>query len=168
MIELRYVEKKEIGTFRAMAERYWDELMPYSVDIRDPSGKQEYFSNRYTWEYGNYHPLWALAETHRVGFVCFDLYEDSKTAVIGDLYVDSEDRRKKYGSEIVNALFDLFDQKSIERVDLNVRRDNPAALAFWEKQGFMIALYRLRMYRDPNKGISFVGALSSDFVDDHT
>ncbi|MBV7330555.1 hypothetical protein KFU94_20385 [Chloroflexi bacterium TSY] len=52
----------------------------------------------------------------------------------------------------------------IEQIELNVRRDNPEALAFWQAQGFRIALYQMRQYRDPQTGQSFIGALSSDFV----
>ena len=52
----------------------------------------------------------------------------------------------------------------VELIECNVRRDNPQALAFWEAQGFRIALYRLRQYRDPKRGTSYVGALSSDFT----
>jgi len=56
----------------------------------------------------------------------------------------------------------------VERVDLDVRRDNPQALAFWQAQGFGIAAYRMRIYRDPDSGTvrssaaAYVGALSSD------
>jgi ribosomal protein S18 acetylase RimI-like enzyme len=50
----------------------------------------------------------------------------------------------------------------VERIDLNVRRDSPAALAFWQAQDFGIAGYRMRMYRDPERGTAYEGALSSD------
>lgn len=46
-----------------------------------------------------------------------------------------------------------------------MRRDTPEALAFWEAQGFGIAGYRMRMYRDPKTGKAFKGVLSSDFED---
>lgn len=49
----------------------------------------------------------------------------------------------------------------IEQID-HVRRDTPAALAFWQAQGFGIASYRLRQYRDPQRGVACRGALSSD------
>ena len=52
----------------------------------------------------------------------------------------------------------------MELVDLNARRDNPQALAFWAAQGFRIALYRLRQYPDPKTGEAYIGALSSDFT----
>ncbi len=52
----------------------------------------------------------------------------------------------------------------IETVKLTVLRTNPQALAFWEAQGFRIAHYLMRQYRDPQSGQLFVGALSSDFA----
>ena len=64
---------------------------------------------------------------------------------------------------MVQWLFSRLDNVGVERIDLNVRRDNPRALAFWQAQGFGIAGYQLRMYRDPESGTAFVGALASDF-----
>jgi hypothetical protein len=32
------------------------------------------------------------------------------------------------------------------KIDLNVRHDNPIALAFWRSVGFDLASYRMRMY----------------------
>jgi ribosomal protein S18 acetylase RimI-like enzyme len=60
-------------------------------------------------------------------------------------------------------LLSHLDRLGVEQIDLNVRHDSPAALAFWEAQGFGIAVYRMRQYRDPKTGTAFVGALSSDF-----
>jgi ribosomal protein S18 acetylase RimI-like enzyme len=37
----------------------------------------------------------------------------------------------------------------IRETDLNVRRDNPVALAFWRSVGFELALYQLRQYVEP-------------------
>tara|TARA_Y100000588_G_scaffold15629_1_gene16677 strand:- start:2107 stop:2364 length:258 start_codon:yes stop_codon:yes gene_type:complete len=54
----------------------------------------------------------------------------------------------------------------VERIDLDVRRDNPKVLNFWETQDFVIGHYELSQYRDPEKGIGFRGALSSDFADE--
>jgi len=54
----------------------------------------------------------------------------------------------------------------VQLIELNVRRDTPQALAFWESQGFRIASYRLHQYRDPKTGTSYIGALSSDFAEE--
>ena len=65
---------------------------------------------------------------------------------------------------MVEAIRDLTDDLGIEQIDLNVRRDTPHALEFWQAQGFMIGHYELTQYRDPIKRIGFRGALSSDFA----
>ena len=59
-----------------------------------------------------------------------------------------------------------MDGLGIERIDLNVRRDNPSALKFWESQDFMIGHHELTQYRDPHKRIGIRGALSSDFAEE--
>jgi ribosomal protein S18 acetylase RimI-like enzyme len=61
----------------------------------------------------------------------------------------------------------MTDDLGVEAIDLHVRRDNPAALQFWQAQGFMIGHYQLKQYRDPEKRVGFVGALSSDFTEEN-
>ncbi len=61
-------------------------------------------------------------------------------------------------------MFEYFDEMGIRQLDLNVRRGNPNALSFWEAQGFGIAGYSLRMYRDTETGTAYKGVLSSDFL----
>jgi ribosomal protein S18 acetylase RimI-like enzyme len=36
----------------------------------------------------------------------------------------------------------------VHRIDVSVRADNPAALAFWRSAGFELSLYQLRAYLD--------------------
>ena len=64
---------------------------------------------------------------------------------------------------MVHWLLSKCDDLGIEQIDLNVRRDNPDALAFWQAQGFGIAGYRLRQLRDPATRSAFKEVLSSDF-----
>jgi ribosomal protein S18 acetylase RimI-like enzyme len=64
----------------------------------------------------------------------------------------------------VQALYAQLDPLGITQVDLNMRRDTPQALAFWQAVGFRIGSYRLRQYRDPVTHQSFIGALLSDFI----
>jgi ribosomal protein S18 acetylase RimI-like enzyme len=93
----------------------------------------------------------------------FVVDKDEKRATIHDFYVIPEERRRGHASAMVSWLFKFLDKRGIERIDLNVRRDNPTALAFWQSQGFGITAYRLRQYRDPKTGTAYTGVLSSDF-----
>ena len=97
-----------------------------------------------------------------MGFFAYDLSEDSKSVFIGNFYVVPRERRKGHGTAMVQWLFSHLDGLGVERIDLHVRRDNPGALAFWQAQGFGVADYRMRQYRDPERGTAYVGALSSD------
>lgn len=147
-----------------MAEAYWQELMPHASVIQDVPQRNAYFHQCFTWEGGNCHPCWAIAGGRKIGFISFEVSPENKSASIKDFYVALTERRKGYGRAMVQALYEHLDKLGIELIELNVRRDNPDALAFWEAQGFRIALYRLRQYRDPQTGKGFIGALSSDFA----
>jgi N-acetylglutamate synthase-like GNAT family acetyltransferase len=74
-----------------------------------------------------------------VGFVAYAVDEARKSASINGFYVVPEARRRAYGAAMVQAVYAQLDQLGVELVELNVRRDNPQALAFWEAQGFRIA-----------------------------
>jgi ribosomal protein S18 acetylase RimI-like enzyme len=165
-VTLERVSPEEIAEFQEMVELYWQELMPYAPVIQEAEQRKAYFGQCFTWKGGDRHPLWAIVGGRRVGFVSFEVSLPNKSARVEDFYVALTERRKGYGSAMVRAICTHLDQLGIELIELNVRRDNPVALSFWEAQGFRIALYRLRQYRDPQRGIGFIGGLSSDFATD--
>lgn len=64
---------------------------------------------------------------------------------------------------MIKTVFSKLDQLGLTLIELTVRRDTLQALAFWEAQGFRVALHLLRQYREPKRGIGYIGGLSSDF-----
>ena len=167
-----YIEQiplEQRDRFFKMAVNYWQDLMPDVSFLKSQEATQAYFDDTFTWKNGNQHPFWALANAEPIGFISIELEHqsntiDGKMAYVHDFYISSQHRRKGYGSALVRWLFSHLDQLNIERLDLNVRRDTPDALAFWQAQGFGISGYSLRMYRDPKTGTAFKGVLSSDFA----
>jgi ribosomal protein S18 acetylase RimI-like enzyme len=162
-----YLEKvplTDIRDFRRIVEAYWQEVMPQSDVVKNPDRREAYFRECFTWAGGNRHPYWAVADGRSVGFVAYAVDAAKQSASIDDFYVVPEARRQGYGAAMVQALYAQLDMLGVALVELNVRRDNPHALAFWEAQGFRIALYRMRQYRDPKSGTLYIGALSSDFA----
>lgn len=161
---LEKVHRTDICDFRRIVEAYWQEVMPQSDVVKNPERREAYFRERFTWAGGNRQPYWAVADGCRVGFVAYAVDAAKQSASIDDFYVVPEARRRGYGTAMVQAVYAQLDTHGVELVELDVRRDNPHALAFWEAQGFRIALYRLRQYRDPKTGKAYIGALSSDFA----
>jgi len=147
-----------------MVEAYWQELMPQAIVVRDSGQREAYFEEQFAWDGGSNHPHWAMDDQSRVGFLAFEVSEEQKRAQVNNLYVVPERRCRGYGAAMVQWLFSHLDSLGVERIDLDVRRDNPGALAFWQAQGFGIAGFRLRLYRDPGSGTAFAGALSSDMA----
>jgi ribosomal protein S18 acetylase RimI-like enzyme len=163
MIAVEKVMEQDLAVFREMVLAYWQELMPKSDVVRDIARQNAYFQEQFAWGGVNKHPHWLKLTGQAIGFVSFAVFEGRKRAEICDFYIIPEKRRQGYGTEAVRCLFQCFDERGVEQLDLNVRRDNPNALAFWQAQGFGIAGYQLRQYRDPTMGTVFVGVLSSDF-----
>lgn len=162
MLSIEKVDIEDLAHFRKMVEAYWQELMPQAIVVRDPKQRDAYFQEQFAWDGKNNHPHWAIVDDCHVGFMTFEVSKEQKGARVNNLYVVPEKRRQGYGAAVVQWLFSYLDGLGVERIDLDVRRDNPKALAFWQAQGFGIAGYRLRQYRDPESGTAFVGALSSD------
>lgn len=163
-MNLEKVRLTDIPTFRCIVEAYWQEVMPHSDVVKQPDRREAFFRACFTWAGGNRHPYWAVVSGRNVGFVAYTVDEAKNSASIDDFYVVPAERRQGHGTDIVQAIYAHLDRLGVELVELNVRRDTPQALAFWEAQGFRIALYRLRQYRDPQTGKAYIGALSSDFA----
>ena len=163
MVILKPVHPSETNQLMQVAQEFWQELMPHADTVQDADQCTQYFHERFPLDQPHHLVQWAMVKDNIVGFVAAVVEPSRKRASIEDFYILPTARHKGYGTETVRALVEQFDALGIERVDLNVRRDNPNALAFWEAQGFRIALYHMRQYRDPQSGESFIGALSSDF-----
>ena len=164
MLQLQSIEQLDYTRFRHMVEAYWQEIMPDATVIQSAEQRLAYFQEQFPLGFNNHWIQWALVEKEPVGFVAVTVTPERKAAMIEDFYVRPTQRRKGVATAMVQALYRQFDQVGVELVELHVRRDSPQALAFWEAQGFRIALYRMRQYRDPQAGKAFVGALSSDFA----
>jgi ribosomal protein S18 acetylase RimI-like enzyme len=162
MIDLTPILPAEQTDFRQMVEPYWQELMPQAMVLQSKASRDRYFAKSFQWEGDQERPYWALWAGQRVGFVA--LSRNGQSAYIDDFYIAPAFRRQGLGRQLLQALLANFDRDGVTLVELNVRRDNPRALAFWEAMGFRIALYRLRQYRDPATGTAFIGGLSSDFA----
>ncbi|MCY3872253.1 MAG: GNAT family N-acetyltransferase [Gemmatimonadetes bacterium] len=148
--------------FRPLVEAYWLEIMPHADTVCTSDSRDSYFADRFPLSSTEPGVFWGLSEGSPVGFISFSI--SGTRAEINDFYVVPARRRRGIGTFLVKSAIEITDSLGIDRIDLNVRRDNPEALKFWESQGFMIGHYELIQYRDPKKRVGFLGALSSDFV----
>ncbi len=148
--------------FRPLVEAYWLEIMPHADTVCTSDSRDSYFADRFPLSSTEPRVFWGLSEGSPVGFISFSI--SGTRAEINDFYVVPARRRRGIGTFLVKSAIEITDSLGIDRIDLNVRRDNPEALKFWEAQGFMIGHYELIQYRDPKKRVGFLGALSSDFV----
>ena len=164
MMQLKVVDSNEIHKFRRMVEAYWQDVMPLADVIQDKPRRDAYFLRSFSWRDGDQPPIWAILNGYIIGFIHYTFDANSNCATIEDFYVAPHQRQKGYGTLMIQTLHKSLDALGVELIELNVRRDNPQARAFWEAQGFRIASYRMRQYRNPQTGHAFVGALSTDFI----
>ena len=161
-INFKRVIPADQNRFRPLVEAYWLEIMPHADTVCTSDSRDSYFADRFPLSSTEPRVFWGLSEGSPVGFISFSI--SGTRAEINDFYVVPAKRRRGIGTFLVKSTIEITDSLGIDRIDLNVRRDNPEALKFWEAQGFMIGHYELIQYRDPKKRVGFLGALSSDFV----
>lgn len=153
-----------VNEFQQMAYAYWQEIMPHSHVVKNEERLETYFQERFPLRKADLQLFFGVEDGLKIGFVAFETNEETHSAMIEDFFVVPATRRRGYGTAMVKAIFSKMNQLGMTLVELTVRRDTPEALAFWEAQGFRVALYRLRQYRDPVQGKAYIGGLSSDFV----
>ena len=163
MLYIKEVEQPDSPEFRELVLSYWHEIMPKAYEIQTAERREIYFGERFINGNPTTYLQWIMKHDDPIGFLHFDILKKQKQAIIHDFYIMPKARRQGRGGEAIGLFFSQADEHEVERIDLNVRRDNPTALAFWESQGFGIAQYQLRQYRDPQTGEVFEGSLSSDF-----
>jgi ribosomal protein S18 acetylase RimI-like enzyme len=156
------VPESRIPEFRQMVEDYWWEIMRTADGVRDEASRTDFFNKRFRWDPDHTPPYWMVKEDRPMAFIQFSI--ESKKAMILNFYVDPSARRQGVGSQLVDWLTGHLDERGITQIDLTVRRDNPASLAFWESRGYMIGHHQMSMFRDPTTGTAYKGALSSDFT----
>lgn len=145
-VELRPIAEAERPQLVAMARAYWEGLMPRSPVVRDPAAQQRYFAERFRIGARDRPLWWIVADGAVVGFAHVELRESfgERWADVADFYIEPERRRRGLGLAAAGAVLAWLKGQGITRVDLNVRQDNPSALAFWQRVGFELASYRLR------------------------
>jgi GNAT superfamily N-acetyltransferase len=149
-VEIRRIREGERAELRAMVQHYWVQLMPQAPVVRDPALGEQYFVERFQLELPGRFYWWTTCQGTTVGFAFLEL-EDSLEglgAQIGDFYIQRSYQRQGYGTAFFQALLAWMRGEGVSRIDLNVRQDNPGALAFWRSVGFDLALYVMRHYLD--------------------
>lgn len=67
------------------------------------------------------------------------------------IYVEKENRRKKYGGKLLEALINECKNKDCGKVFLEVRESNIIAQLFYKKFGFKVISRRKNYYRNPEE-----------------
>jgi GNAT superfamily N-acetyltransferase len=149
-IEIRRITADEVAELQAVVQRYWLQLMPHAPVVTDPQMGERYFAERFDFGRSERHFWWAMAAGVTVGFAFVELEKslEGLGAAIGDFYIKRAHQRQGYGTAFAQALIAWLRSEGVYRIDLNVRQDNPGALAFWKSVGFDIALYVVRQYLD--------------------
>jgi ribosomal-protein-alanine N-acetyltransferase len=93
--------------------------------------------------------LVAIAGEALVGFVIANLVLD--ICELESIVVAPEFRRQKIGAALLDAIIVWSRQRSAQRIELEVRARNMAAIALYERTGFLRQGIRRSYYSDPQE-----------------
>jgi ribosomal protein S18 acetylase RimI-like enzyme len=147
-VEIRRITADEVAELRVVVRRYWLQLMPHAPVVIDPQMGERYFAEHFGFGRSERHFWWATVAEFKVGFAFVELGKSLEDlgAQIADFYIERAYQRQGHGTAFAQALIAWLRSEGVYRIDLNVRQDNPGALAFWKSVGFDIALYVVRQY----------------------
>ena len=75
------------------------------------------------------------------------LFRLDECGIISDMYIIPEHRNQGLGTEMVKELFQWFDEKGMERIELRVEPSNDQGYSFWKKVGFKAHVHELALDR---------------------
>jgi ribosomal protein S18 acetylase RimI-like enzyme len=151
VFEICQIGDDERAELFEVVQRYWAGLMPQAPVVQDPTIRPQYFESQFRFGEPGSYQWWAILNSVKIGFANAELSEDwigQVWAYIKDFYVEPHWRRQGHGRAFIRALMDWMAGQDVYRIDLQVRSDNPSALAFWQSVGFDLASYRMRTYLD--------------------
>lgn len=151
MLRMAEVPGVERPSLRTMADAYWQEIMPNSPIIQDPTRRARYFETRFATGAAGGHQWWARLDELVVGFGNAQLLTDEagdRYGYLKDFYIVPERRRKGHGRVFAGLIFQWMKNHRATRVSLHTRLDGPAATAFWQRLGCEPRMYIMRKTLD--------------------
>ena len=73
------------------------------------------------------------------------LFRLDEYGFVSDIYIIPEHRSRGLGQQMVKELFQWFDERSIERIELRVEPSNDQGYGFWKKMGFKAHVHELAL-----------------------
>ncbi len=147
MLAIEPLVETDFPLWRAMLHAY---LREYDPD-RDPD---EYWNREFLAACrdglgaGTHHIWLARVGAAPVGFSLarlegFWYRRSGKQGIVEEFYVAPAHRRAGIGRRLAAWTIDALHAAGALSITASVARDNPAALAFWQRQGFVIDAYHL-------------------------
>ena len=137
MVAIRHSEKKDIEQIRQI----YAEPSNYSATLQSPFPSVELWEARLGQSSANSSiSLIAVAGDEVLGHLGLHLQTNPRRKHVAHLgmAVKTSARRQGVGSALIHAAIDLAENwQAISRLELSVYTDNPAALALYEKHGFI-------------------------------
>lgn len=131
-------------TFEPLSLRHIAACVPIAASAPDPWKEQDLMSEL---RHPNRIGFVAIRKEGVAGFVCFHLDED--TAELAMLAVDENQRQQGLGGALLQHSFIALQASGTQRIFLEVRASNEAAIALYQKLGFTTLACRPALYNNP-------------------
>ena len=138
----------------------WKEFMDFhkDVDPRFPMSKNAHLSFekhvRNSINSEDSHILVALDKDRVVGFSTAQIgkyppvFERDTYGLISNMTVQSNYRRQGIGEQLLAKIYEWFESRNIDRIELSVAAKNQIGYSFWKKHGFRDYLHHLYLDKE--------------------
>ncbi|MDD3106822.1 MAG: ribosomal protein S18-alanine N-acetyltransferase [Bacilli bacterium] len=92
------------------------------------------------------HYLVLEVDKHIGGYIGLWIHDD--TAEVINFYIDLPYQRQGFGTMLLDFAVSLCEMSGVKSISLEVRENNVAAIALYEKFGFVFSHKRLKYYQD--------------------
>ena len=138
-------------TVALRAMRWWD-IAPV-IELEKSLFAEDAWSDAMFWselaERDTRHYVVAIAADDVIGYAGLCVYAPDQ-AFVQTIAVASAHQRHRVGTTLLQHLIEESERRSCTQLDLEVRADNPVAIALYEKHGFARMGLRRRYYQPSN------------------
>lgn len=115
------------------------------------------------WQENPFAHLYVLESDRRIcGYI--DFWITFETAQLARIAVAKDAQRKGYASLLMDFMIEECERAMCENISLEVRVDNHAAIALYERYGFIKAALRKGYYEDGSDGDLMIKPLGGNYV----
>jgi len=137
MIKIRQADENDLGEIKILLKKLQESAEPHNEVTQIGFGKIFKEMNDFPHFYSNYV---AVKDGDIIGFISIifykTLFHSGGTALINELIVSEDYRRKGVGKKLISKAIKIAKQRGMDEIEVGTEKKNIIAQSFYKKCGF--------------------------------